>query len=162
MAGIVVPEKRYSLAKQTTTNRNLEREVSMRLRLPRRLFMALVVTMLAIDFFSAGGTNAQAQSTSIQTPHYCAAIRMYPGIDPSVQQGSKNWLEHHFYVAVNYHQSGSYSVYDATLNLWFDQNNGRWGDYGNSTRYGIHTTWAVPNQWHFWTDTWVLFDSGSC
>jgi len=118
--------------------------------------VALSLVLLVVTLATFAG-QAQAHSA---IPHSCQTAQM----SAHMQGNSPRIILDVFYLQVNYQQSGSYKIYDTNANFFIDVNSGRWGYYGNTTRYGVSTLWLLNpvNLYHFWHDSWVLFDGGGC
>jgi len=136
------------------------------------VFFVAVLLACVLSVGAVGGSVAHASTGQ------CGSFGMGWGLDPGVDIGRVNddiaqkaWTKladdiagHHAYLWVNYITSGaSYSVYNATLNqLFSSQDIQIWGNYGGTTRFGVHSWWVLSNLPHFFTDQWVLNDSSGC
>lgn len=125
-------------------------------RRKRNLYLLLLT--LLICAWMTGGVSAAPSAAPGSTQEASAfhtmkaacrnSVRLTPGETPGFW-----WQDHRYYLAINFQYSGKYVIANQTYYQLYDWS--RWGFYGNTTRFGVPTSYVLTHPaWK--SEYWLL------
>ncbi len=119
----------------------------------KRLVYVLLLTVLVCTLLTGGVSAAPSAAREASTLQELKAacrnsVRLTPGEIPG-----PIWQQHRYYLQVNFQYGGGYVIANQTYYKLYSWD--RWGYYGNTTRFGVPTSYVLTHPaWK--SEYWLL------